>query len=48
VGATDNYGWMSGSALTILSFLMLAGRLEIYTVVLLLLPETWRRRRDHR
>ena len=48
VGATDNYGWMSGSALTILSFLMLAGRLEIYTVVLLFLPETWRRRRDHR
>ena len=46
VGATDNYGWMSGSALAILSFLMLAGRLEIYTVLLLLLPETWKRRRE--
>lgn len=45
VGATDNYGWMSGPALGILSFLMLVGRLEIYTVLLLFLPETWRRRR---
>ncbi|MEJ2540130.1 MAG: potassium transporter TrkG [Gemmatimonadota bacterium] len=45
VGATDNYGWMSDPALGILSFLMLVGRLEIYTVLLLFLPETWRRRR---
>lgn len=45
VGATDNYGWMGSPALAILSFLMLVGRLEIYTVLLLLLPETWRRRR---
>lgn len=45
VGATDNYGWMSSPALAILSFLMLVGRLEIYTVLLLLLPDTWRRRR---
>ncbi|UCC24786.1 MAG: potassium transporter [Gemmatimonadales bacterium] len=45
VGATDNYGWMDPPALAILSFLMLVGRLEIYTVLLLLLPETWRRRR---
>ena len=45
VGATDNYGWMSAPALGILSFLMLVGRLEIYTVLLLFLPETWRRRR---
>ncbi|HSG46575.1 MAG TPA: potassium transporter TrkG [Longimicrobiales bacterium] len=45
VGATDNYGWMGSPALGILTFLMLVGRLEIYTVLLLLLPETWRRRR---
>ncbi|HSM07046.1 MAG TPA: potassium transporter TrkG [Longimicrobiales bacterium] len=45
VGATDNYGWMSSPALAILSFLMLVGRLEVYTVLLLFLPETWRRRR---
>jgi trk system potassium uptake protein TrkH len=48
VGATDNYGWMSGPALGILSFLMLVGRLEIYTVLLLFLPETWKRRRAGR
>ena len=48
VGATDNYGWMSSPALGILSFLMLVGRLEIYTVLLLFMPETWRRRRKGR
>ncbi|HEX9885224.1 MAG TPA: TrkH family potassium uptake protein [Longimicrobiales bacterium] len=44
VGPTDNYGWMSAPAMVILSFLMLVGRLEIYTVLLLLHPETWKRR----
>lgn len=48
VGATDNYGWMGSPELGILTFLMLVGRLEIYTVLLLLLPETWRRRRTQR
>jgi trk system potassium uptake protein TrkH len=43
VGPTDNYGWMSDPALGILSFLMLVGRLEIYTVLLLFHPDTWRR-----
>lgn len=42
VGPTDNYGWMSDTALTVLSFLMLVGRLEIYTVLLLFHPDTWR------
>jgi Trk-type K+ transport system membrane component len=28
-----------------LSFLMIVGRLEIYTVLLLLRPETWRKNR---
>ncbi len=45
VGATDNYGWMSDPALGVLSFLMLVGRLEIYTVLLLFHPEMWKRRR---
>ncbi len=48
VGATDNYGWMSNPALAVLSFLMLAGRLEIYTVLLLFHPETWKARRSFR
>jgi len=42
VGPTDNYGWMSQPALGVMSFLMLVGRLEIYTVLLLFHPETWR------
>ncbi len=44
VGPTDNYGWMSGPALSVMSFLMLVGRLEIYTVLLLFHPDTWKRR----
>lgn len=43
VGPTDNYGWMSGPVLSVLSFLMIVGRLEIYTVLLLLHPETWKK-----
>jgi trk system potassium uptake protein TrkH len=46
VGPTDHYGWMSGPELTVLGFLMLVGRLEIYTVLLLFHPETWKRRRS--
>ncbi|HUF77186.1 MAG TPA: potassium transporter TrkG, partial [Longimicrobiales bacterium] len=47
VGAVDNYGWMSGTELSVLSFLMLAGRLEIYTVLLLFHPETWKARKSY-
>jgi trk system potassium uptake protein TrkH len=46
VGATDNYGWMSSPALAVLSFLMLVGRLEIYTVLLLFHRETWKARKS--
>ncbi len=44
LGPTDNYGWMSEPGLAVLSFLMLVGRLEIYTVVLLFHPELWKQR----
>jgi trk system potassium uptake protein TrkH len=44
VGPTDNYGWMSEPALVVMSFLMLVGRLEIYTVLLIFHPETWKGR----
>jgi trk system potassium uptake protein TrkH len=44
VGATDNYGWMGPGQLTVLSFLMLVGRLEVYTVLILFHRETWKRR----
>jgi len=43
VGPTANYGWMSQPSLVVMSFLMLVGRLEIYTVLLLFHPETWRK-----
>jgi len=46
VGPTDNYGWMSSSGLGVLSFLMLVGRLEIYTVLLLFHPDLWKARRS--
>lgn len=45
VGPSRNYGWMSDAELLVLSALMVVGRLEIYTVLLLLRPEFWRRRR---
>jgi len=44
VGPTDNYSWFSDPALVVMSFLMLVGRLEIYTVLLLFHPETWKGR----
>jgi trk system potassium uptake protein TrkH len=43
VGPVNNYGWMSEPALMVMSFLMLVGRLEIYTVLLLFHPETWKK-----
>jgi trk system potassium uptake protein TrkH len=46
LGPTDNYGWMSPAGQAVLAFLMLVGRLEIYTVVLLFHPEVWRSRRS--
>ena len=45
VGAVDNYGWLSQSAQLTLVLLMLVGRLEIFTVLLLFHPGLWRRTR---
>lgn len=47
VGATDNYGWMTSGQLGVLGFLMLVGRLEIYTVLILFHRETWKRRKSY-
>jgi trk system potassium uptake protein TrkH len=46
LGPTDNYGWISSPGLAVLTFLMLVGRLEIYTVLLLFHPELWKGRRS--
>ncbi len=43
VGAVDNYGWMGGGEMSLLAGLMLVGRLELYTVILLFHPDMWRR-----
>lgn len=44
VGAVDNYGGLGAPTHLVLIFLMLAGRLEIFTVLLLFHPELWSRR----
>jgi trk system potassium uptake protein TrkH len=41
VGPIANYGHMNGMALSVLSVLMLLGRLEFYTILVLLIPATW-------
>jgi trk system potassium uptake protein TrkH len=43
VGAMENYAWISPVGKWFLSFLMLAGRLELYAVLILFVPETWRK-----
>lgn len=47
LGATEHYGGLSSPELAVASALMLVGRLEIYTVLLLFHPETWRARRSY-
>jgi trk system potassium uptake protein TrkH len=42
VGASENYGAVPQGGRWVLSFLMLAGRLEIFTVLVLLTPAFWR------
>jgi len=43
VGAVENYAWISPAGKWVLSFLMLAGRLEIYSILILFVPDTWRK-----
>lgn len=43
VGPTDNYAHLPIAAKWLLAFFMLAGRLEIYTVLILLAPSYWRK-----
>lgn len=42
VGATQNYGFFSGFSKLVLSGLMLAGRLEIFPIIILFSRSTWR------
>jgi trk system potassium uptake protein TrkH len=43
VGATDTYGWLAEPVKWILIFDMLVGRLELYSVLVLMTPGFWRR-----
>ncbi len=43
VGATQNYAWISIPGKWLLIFLMLAGRLELYAVLILIFPSTWKK-----
>lgn len=43
VGATSTYAWMAPSAKIVLTLAMLLGRLEVYTVLVVLLPTFWKK-----
>lgn len=43
VGPTAHYGWIEAPGKVLLTLLMLVGRLELYTVLVLLLPSFWRK-----
>jgi len=43
VGAVQNYAWVSLPGKLVLIFLMLAGRLELYSILVLLVPSTWKK-----
>jgi len=42
VGPMENYGWFSSGSLTVMSVLMLLGRLEVFTIFVVFLPRFWR------
>lgn len=44
LGPVDNYGWLPSGAKWWMAFLMLIGRLELFTVLILLTPFFWRNR----
>jgi trk system potassium uptake protein TrkH len=43
VGAACTYAWVAPSAKVLLTLAMLLGRLEIYTVLVVILPTFWKR-----
>jgi trk system potassium uptake protein TrkH len=43
VGAYDNFAHMPAFAKLVLAFCMLAGRLEVFALLLLVQPSFWRR-----
>ena len=43
VGPMRNFAWVSDQGKWLLTFLMLVGRLELYSILILLVPATWRK-----
>jgi trk system potassium uptake protein len=43
VGPSENFAWLPDSAKWLLSISMVIGRLEVYTVLVLFLPEFWKK-----
>lgn len=43
VGSMTNFAWISVPGKWVLSFLMLAGRLELYALLVLFVPSTWKK-----
>jgi trk system potassium uptake protein TrkH len=43
LGPTQNYAWLSDTQTWLLSFAMIAGRLELLTVFALVSPTFWRK-----
>lgn len=44
LGPTDNFAWLPNNAKLFLSFIMLVGRLELFTVFIIFTPYFWRNR----
>ncbi len=44
VGATHNYAWFSDGSKVVMSVLMVLGRLEMFTIIVLFTPRFWRSR----
>lgn len=42
VGPVDNFAWLSAEIKIVLSFLMLLGRLELFTILVLFMPYFWK------
>ncbi|UCC32793.1 MAG: TrkH family potassium uptake protein [Phycisphaerales bacterium] len=42
VGATQDYAWFTASSKLVMSILMLLGRLEMFTIIVLFTPRFWR------
>lgn len=43
VGPMENYSWVTTQGKWLLTFLMLAGRLELYSILILFVPSAWRK-----